>query len=157
MEAPFLIRYTKALRWFALGGVALLASSCATASTERPRAIYRLIWTATRSADQSSLVSVSTQIAANQSTKVRTDSTQAMESKPAFPLFTAELSRTRAAGVFELVTRASLREASRNKKGKLKIHKRNIGALVPIKPGEPAQLISEASDPVHLEVRLERQ
>ena len=156
MEAPFFVRCANALRWFALGSVALLASSCATASAECPRAIYRLVWTATRSADQSPLASVSTRIAANQSTRVRTDSIQATESKPAFPLFTAELSRTRTPGVFELVTRTSLREASRNKKGKLKIRKRNIGALVPIKPGEPAQLISEASDPVRLEVRLER-
>ncbi len=143
-------------RWLTLGCVVLLCS-CATAPAARSRVVYRLVWTATRASDHSSLVSVSTKVAPGQAARVRTDSTRATEEKPAFPQFAARLSRTKNPGVYELVTRASLQEASRNRKGKLRFNKRNIGALVPIRPGQPPQLISSASDPIRLEVHLERQ
>ena len=66
------------------------------------------------------------------------------------------MNRTRQPGVFELVTRVSVREAIRNKKGKLKFSKRFIGALVSARPGE-TQVVSAEGDPIQVEARLERQ
>ena len=87
---------------------------------------------------------------------LHTDSIRPTEDKPAFTSFTARLSTTKTPGVLQLVTRADLRESIRNKKGKLRVSKRNIGALLPIRPGE-VQLTSLPTDPVQLEVRLERE
>ncbi len=52
------------------------------------------------------------------------------------------------------MTHVSVLEAERNKKGKLKVHKRFIGALLPIRPGETL-LVSGPADPITVEVRLE--
>ena len=50
--------------------------------------------------------------------------------------------------------RVSVREAIRNKKGKLKVNNRFIGALVPTRLGEN-QTVSVEGDPIHVEARLE--
>ena len=42
----------------------------------------------------------------------------------------------------------------RNKKGKLKVTKRFIGALVPTRVGE-SQIVSVEGDPIRVEARLE--
>ena len=149
------IRWLSLRRWLVLA-LAVMLTACATAPSPRPRAAYRVIWTATRASDHAALISASVRVRAGGSATVRTDSKRPTEDRPAFPAFTVRLTATKTPGVLQLVTRASLREAARNKKGKLKFSKRNIGSLVPIRPGE-TQLISPASDPVHLEVRLERE
>ena len=155
MALPPSIRSLSSPRWLVLG-LAVMLSACAAPPSARPGAAYRVVWNATRASDHAAMFSTSVRVVAGGTATVRTDSTRPLEDRPAFPSFTARLTRTKTPGVLQLVTRASLREAARNKKGKLKFSKRNIGSLVPIRPGE-TQFISSPSDPVHLEVRLERE
>ena len=136
-------------------GCVVALSSCATAPPPT-RADYRLVWTATRLSDHAPLIKTSMSVAVGRPSSLRTDSARPTEDKPAFTSFTARLSTTKAPDVLQLVTRADLRESIRNKKGKLRVSKRNIGALLPIRPGE-TQLASLPTDPVQLEVRLERE
>ena len=154
--ALFLSICRTALPRLLAAGCALAVSACASRPASGQRAAYRVVWTATRTSDHAALVSASTTVSAGDAVTVRTDSRHPSEDRPAFPSFTARLSRTKTPGVLQLVSRASLLEAARNKKGKLKVSKRNIGSLVPIRVGE-TQLISLPGDPVHLEVRLERE
>ena len=156
MAVPFDIRAARkaAPRLLVCAALALLPA-CADHPHPAARAEYRLDWTATRVADHAPLVSVAMDLPFPGAAAIRTDSVQPQEARPAFPRFSASLSPTHTQGTLELVARASLREIHRNKKGKLRKTKRNIGALIPIRPGE-TQTLSAASDPVHLEVRLER-
>ena len=89
------------------------------------------------------------------SATVHTSSRHPAENTPAFPGFTVRLHGTRTPGVVQLVSRVSLLETVRNKKGKLKVTKRNIGALLPMRAGE-TQPTNMPGDPVDLTVRLER-
>ena len=156
MAAFFLVRRVSAALLFALGCL-MAFSSCATApSPGRSRAVYRVVWTATRTSDHTPLTSFSLRLAAGGSAIVKTHAAPPTEDKPAFIRFSAHFNPTRTPGTLQLVTRVDLREAARNKKGKLKVTKRNIGALLPIRAGE-TQLTSLPSDPIHLEVRLERE
>lgn len=77
------------------------------------------------------------------------------EDTPAVTDYSATLVNTRTPGEFQLVTKVALREANRNKKGKLKRSQRNEGALLPIRVGE-TQNASASTDPVQIEVHLER-
>ena len=153
--ASFSSIYRKMIRRALVAGCVLAVSACASERAPSSRATYRVVWTATRTSDHAALISASVAVGAGGSATVRTGAKHPTEDRPALPSFTARLSRARRSGVLELVSRADLLEAARNKKGKLKVSKRNIGSLVPIRAGE-TQLISLPGDPVHLEVRLER-
>ena len=136
--------------------VVLLAVGCAgPAPTPANAAPYRVVWHAKRAADNTPLVAVTSPVLrVGGSATVRTDSQTPGENRPAFPEFTARLSPTNQPGRVELVTRASLHEVARNKKGKLKKSKRYIGALLPIRPGETLG-VNGPGDPIVVEVRLE--
>ena len=101
------------------------------------------------------LVSVSVPVSLGGQGKVETASKTPTENQPALQEFIARLKRLKQPGVYELVTRATVREAIRNKKGKLRVNKRYLGALVPTRLGE-TQVVSADGDPIHLEARLER-
>ena len=118
-------------------------------------AAYRVEWSASRAANGAALRSASTVVRAGQKREARTDSTRPEEDKPAFPNFTVALAPARKDGVHELYVRVGLQEVSRTRKGKLRRKKRNIGALIPIRVGETQQ-ISSSSDPIRVDVRLER-
>ena len=140
-----------------LAAVALmLISACASSpGAVSPRGLYRVTWNATRASDHAPLATASALVAPGRSTTVRTDSRRPAENTPAFPSFTVRLYGTKTADVLQLVSRASLLEATRNKKGKLKITKRNIGALLPMHVGETFPT-NTPGDPVDLTVHLER-
>ena len=151
---------TSAMRVFlpALLPLVLAAAGCAGPAAQTPAggASYRVVWTVRRAADNASLagvVSPPVRVGGGE-LRVRTDSQRAEENRPAFPEFLARLSPTTQRGVIELVTRASVLEADRNKKGKLKVHKRFIGGLLPIRPGETLG-VSGPADPLTVQVRLE--
>ncbi len=140
--------------------VAAIATALVSACASGPgpgstRGVYRVTWTATRASDHVPLATVSALVAPGGSVTIRTRSRHPSENEPAFTGFTARLHKTRTIGVLELVSRASLLEAARNKKGKLKVTKRNIGALLPMRAGE-TQPTNTPGDPVELSVRLER-
>ena len=142
---------------FVLLAFALLAAGCAGPGARAPAdgASYRVVWNARRAADNAPLAGVvSPPVRVGREIAVRTDSQRAKEDRPAFPEFRARLTATDQRGVVELVTRASVLEATRNRKGKLKVHKRFIGALLPIRPGETLG-VSGPGDPIVVEVRLE--
>ena len=137
-----------------LTGFALPGCVGQTPAPSRANA-YLVTFTATRTVDHTPLVSATVPVTLGGEGNVKTASRSPAENQPALPDFLVRLNRTRQAGVYELVTRASVRELARNKKGKLKGSKRYIGALVPTRLGE-TQVVSTDSDPVHLEARLER-
>ena len=118
---------------------------------------YRVIWNVRRAADNIPLAGVTSpplRVGAGE-LRVRTDSREPAENRPAFPEFLARLSTTRSdRRSVELVTRVSLREQFLTKKGKRKVSKRFIGALLPIRPGETLG-VSGPGDPVAVTVRLE--
>jgi hypothetical protein len=122
---------------------------------ERRAAPYRVLWNISMTADNAPLFSASAAAAPGRPSVTRTDSTVPVEGKPALPLLTATLSPTDRPDQFEMTILVSVREAIRNKKGKLKFSKRNIGALVPIQLGE-TQWVSSSADPIRVEVRIER-
>lgn len=145
----FLLSAGWLLAWFALPG-------CAGPTQTATRAnAYVVILSATRTADHAPIVSASVPVTLGGEGSVKTRSKSPAETRPALPEFLVRLKRTRQAGVYELVTRASVRELLRNKKGKLKGSKRYIGALTPTRIGE-TQVVSTDSDPIHVEARLER-
>lgn len=122
---------------------------------QRGHLSYRIVWNVTRAADNASLLAASAPAEVNRTSTLRTDLTTPEENRPALPLLTASFSPIAArAGFFELKVLASVREVARNKKGKLKRSKRNIGALLPIRLGEN-QVASAEGDPLRLEVRVE--
>ena len=134
----------------------LFAAGCAGPTVAPANAArYRVVWIAKRAADNTPLVGVTSPVVrVDGSVTVRTDSQKEAENRPAFPVFVARLSRSNRAGLVELVTRASLREVTLGKKGKLKRSKRYIGGLLPIRPGETLG-VNGPGDPVVLSVRLE--
>ena len=127
--------------------VLLLAAGCAGPAAKTPvsRETYRAVWSVRRAADNTPLASVT-------SPPVRVG---AEENRPAFPEFLARLSPIRRSAQIELVTRVAVLEATRNKKGKLKIRKRFIGGLLPIRPGEKLG-VNGPGDPMVVEVELVR-
>ena len=135
--------------------IALISACASGPGVETPSALYHVTWTATRASDHVSLATASAIIAPGHAATVYTKSRHPAENAPAFPSFTARLSGTRVPGVLQLVSRVSLLEASRNKKGRLKVTKRNIGALLPMRAGETLPT-NAPGDPVELIVRLER-
>lgn len=139
--------------------VLLFAAGCAGPAAKTPvsRETYRAVWTVRRAADNTSLAGVtSPPVRVNGGElRVRTDSQRAEENRPAFPEFLAKLSSIRRSTQIELVTRVVVFEATRNKKGKLKVHKRFIGGLLPIRPGEKLG-VSGPGDPIAVEVELVR-
>ena len=118
------------------------------------RGEFRVLFTVTRLKDHGLLASVSLPLRLGQKAVTRTDSRAATEEKTALPEFAATLTATRTPGLYQLVTKIAIREAARNKKGKLKVSKRNQGALLPIRPGVP-EAASPDGDPVQVEVKLE--
>ena len=137
----------------------LSAAGCAGPSAT-PRAnapAYRVVWHARRAADKlplAGVVSPPVRVGAGE-VRVRTDQREPSENRPAFPEFRARLEPMRGGhGLVELVTRASVREEYRTKKGKRKVSKRYIGALLPIRPGETLG-VNGPGDPVTVEVRIE--
>ncbi len=155
MAASLTVHRTILPLLFALACSAAL-SSCATAPANRSGVVYRVMWTATRTSDHAPLASFPLRVPAGSSATAHPRFSPPTETSPAFTQFSAHFNASRNPGVLQLVTKVDLREAARNKKGKLKVSRRNIGALLPIRPGE-TQLTSLPSDPVHLEVRVERE
>lgn len=137
--------------------IALTLTGCAGRSPDAARgpAAYVVRLTATRSADHAEIVSAAVPVALGGNGSAKTRSKKPEENQPAVPEFVVRLQRGKQPGVYELVTRAAVREASRNKKGKLKVNQRYVGALVPTRLGE-TQVVSPEADPVHVEARLER-
>ena len=125
------------------------------ASAPVPRTGYEVHFSATRLKDKSSLLSVTVPASLGRRSTVRTSSKAATEDAPALTQFTVLLSRTGTPGTFQLVTKVAIREAARNKKGKLKVAKRNQGSLLPVRLGEE-QVASSANDPIQIAVRVER-
>ncbi len=139
--------------------VLLLAAGCAHPDAKGPTSgqTYRAVWTVRRAADNKPLAGVTSppvRVGGGE-LRVRTDSQRAEDNRPAFPEFLARLSPIRRSAQIELVTRVTVLDAVRNKKGKLKVHKRFIGALLPIRPGEKLG-VSGPGDPVVVEVELVR-
>lgn len=152
------------LRWPLILLGCLLLANCAQpprrneqgyAPALTPRSGYEVRFTVTRLKDHSPILAMTVPLTLGQRAVVRTSSKVAKEDTPALPEFAAQLSRTKTAGVFQLVTKVAIREASRNKKGKLKITKRNEGALLPLRLGEE-NLASPAGDPIQINVRVDR-
>ena len=139
--------------------VLLLAVGCAGPDPRIPvsRETYRAVWIVRRAADNTSLAGVTSPPihVGGGELRVRTDSQRAEENRPAFPEFLAKLSPIRQSTQIELVTRVAVLEASRNKKGKRKVHNRFIGGLLPIRPGEKLG-VSGPGDPITVEVELIR-
>ncbi len=131
---------------------ALLLTGCA-AQTPGPNG-YTVVFAVTRSTDHAAIAAVSLPIGPRSEGKVRIHGNAPGENQPVASEFLARLNRTRQPGVYELVTRVGVREAIRNKKGKLKVNNRFIGALVPTRVGEN-QTVSAEGDPIHVEARLE--
>ena len=137
---------------------AMVLTGCAAqapAPVRGPNA-YTVVFSVTRSSDHAAIATVSLPVGLGSEAKLTKRTTAPGENQPVAPGFLVRLNRTRQPGVFELVTRVSVREAIRNKKGKLKFSKRFIGALVPTRPGE-TQVVSVEGDPIHVEARLEHQ
>ncbi len=137
---------------------ALVLTGCAgqTPSPTRGANAYTVVFAVTRTADHAGLGSISLPVSPGHEAKAKTSAKVPGENQPVVREFLARLNRTRQPGVYELVTRVSVREAIRNKKGKLKVNDRFIGALVPTSLGEN-QIVSAEGDPIHVEARLERQ
>lgn len=138
----------------AAGGCAPQAAAPETrgAAASRPR--YEVHFTAVRAKDHSPLASVSIPLRLGVKGTVSTGQRRATEDKPALPSFAATLTTTRTPGLYQLVTKIAIREAARNKKGKLKTSKRNQGALLPIRPGA-TEVASPDGDPIEVNVRVD--
>ncbi len=138
--------------------VLLLAGGCAGPASKTPvsRESYRAVWTVRRAAGNATLAGVTSPPVrvGGGPLRVRTDSQRPEENRPAFPEFVARLSPMPRSTQIELVTSVAVLEAVRNKKGKLKVHKRFIGGLLPIRPGEKLG-VSGPGDPILVEVELE--
>ena len=137
--------------------VLLLAAGCSHPADDSPTngRVYRAVWTVRRADNNQHLIGVTSppvRVGGGE-LRVKTASQRAEEDRPAFPEFLARLSPMRRSTQIELVTRVTVLEARRNKKGKLKVHKRFIGALLPIRPGEKLG-VSGPGDPLAVEVEL---
>ncbi len=139
--------------------VLMLAAGCARPAAQGPTSgqTYRAVWTVRNAADNKLLAGVTSppvRVGGGE-LRVRTESQRAGDNRPAFPEFLARLSPIRRSTQIELVTRVTVLDAVRNKKGKLKVHKRFIGALLPIRPGEKLG-VNGPGDPITVEVELVR-
>ena len=137
--------------------VLLLAAGCAHPTVDSPTTgrAYRAVWTVRRADNNQHLIGVTSppvRVGGGE-LRVRTDSQRATEDRPAFPEFLVRLSPMRRSTQIEVVTRVTVLEARRTKKGKLKVHKRFIGALLPMRPGETLG-VSGPGDPIAVEVEL---
>ena len=136
--------------------LSLFAAGCAGPTAPANAPSYRVTWKARRASDNVPLASVTSppvRVGAGE-VRVPTDSREPAENRPAFPEFRARLSPLRGGRQVELVTRASVREEFHTKKGKRKVSKRFIGALLPIRPGETLG-VNGPGDPVVIDVRIE--
>ena len=137
--------------------VLLLTAGCSHPAVDSPTTgqVYRAVWTVRDAANNQHLIGVTSppvRVGGGE-LRVRTDSQRATEERPAFPEFLARLTPMRRSTQIEVVTRVTVLEARRNKKGKLKVHKRFIGALLPMRPGEKLG-VSGPGDPIAVEVEL---
>lgn len=155
--APHILSRRPWRRLFLLGLAATVLTGCA-GHADRPArgaAAYVVSFAATRTADHAPIATASVPVVLGSEGKVKAARKRPAENEPVLTEFLVRLNRTRQSRVYELVTRVTAREAIRNKKGKLKVNTRYLGALVPARPGE-TQVVCAESDPIHLEVRLER-
>ena len=138
--------------------VLLLAAGCAHPAVNSPTTgqVHRVTWTVRRAADNRLSAGVTSPPVrvGGKELRVKTDSQRPDVDRPAFPEFLARLSPIRRSTEIGLVTRVTVLEAHRNKKGKLKVNKRFIGALLPIRPGEKLG-VSGPGDPFAVEVELD--
>ncbi|MBE7211492.1 MAG: hypothetical protein INR65_10785 [Gluconacetobacter diazotrophicus] len=138
--------------------VLLLAAGCSSHPSVNAPTVgraYRVTWTVRRAADNQSLAGVASppvRVGGGE-LRVRTGSQRAAENRPAFPEFLVKLSPMRRSTQIELKTRVTVLEARRTKKGKLKVSKRYIGALLPMRPGEKLG-VNGPGDPLAVEVEL---
>ena len=139
---------------FAFGGCAREATGKQPGPSETARRTYQVHFAVYRSQDHAALAAVTIPVHLGQSANVRTDSRVALESRAALPEFAATLTATNTPGRYQIVTKVAIREAARNKKGKLKISKRNQGALLPLRLGT-TENASPDGDPVQIEVRVD--
>ena len=149
------ISLPRAARFCLLAMIALALAACQSQPAVE-RGSYRVTWWASRAQDNAPLTTItSPTFGVNGSVDVRTDSTQPDDDRPAFPRFTAHLSRNALRpGTLELVTRTYVKEVIRTKKGKRKVTKRIIGGLLPIRSGE-TQEFNGPGDPIRVEAHLE--
>ncbi len=134
-----------------------LAVGCASRPSAPANApSHRVTWTVRRASDNAPLANVTSppvRVGGGE-LRVRTDSREPSENRPAFPEFRARLSPNRGdRRLTELVTRVFVREEYHTKKGKRKVSRRIIGALLPMRPGETLG-VNGPGDPVVVEVRL---
>ena len=116
---------------------------------------YEVRFVVTRLKDHGPLATAVLPLAVGRKATVHRRPPAPREENPVVTDYSATLSPIRTPGIFQLVTKVALREANRNKKGKLKFSQRNEGSLLPIRPGE-TQNASASADPVQIEVHLER-
>lgn len=135
--------------------IGLAVAGCAGTPARPLRSGYVAVLNVTRLKDHSALASASLPLALGQKAVRHARVGKPTEDTPVFPTFAATLQTTRTPGVYQVVTRVSIREAARNKKGKLKYSKRDEGALLPVRLGE-TQLASTAADPIQIDIRVER-
>lgn len=141
-------------RCLVLAALLLMGCAAQTPGLVRGPNRFAVVFTVTRSTDHAAIAAVSLPVNLGNEGKVKIDAHAPGEKQPVAPGFLARLNRTRQPGVYELVTRVSVREAIRNKKGKLKVNQRFIGALVATRLGE-TRIVSAEGDPIHVEARLE--
>ena len=148
MRAPF----------FCLVPVLVLAAGCAHPTVNSPTTgqVHRVTWTVRRAAYNRLLAGVTSPPVrvGSKELRVETGQQRADVDRPAFPEFRMKLSPMRRSTQIEVVTHATVLEAHRNKKGKLKVDKRFIGALLPMRPGEKLG-VSGPGDPIAVEVELD--
>ena len=138
--------------------VLLLTAGCASRPAVNAPTVgraYRGTWDVRRAGDNRHFVGAASppvRVGGGE-LRVKTDSQHATVDRPAFPEFLVKLSPIRRSTQIELKTRVTVLEAHRTKKGKLKVNKRYIGALLPMRPGEKLG-VSGPGDPVAVEVEL---
>ncbi len=142
-----------------LAPVLWLTAGCSSHPTVNAPTVgraYRATWTVRRAADNQGLLGVTSPLVrvGGGELRVRTDSRRATEQRPAFPEFLVKFSPMRRSTQIEVKTRVTVLEAHRTKKGKLKVNKRYIGALLPMRPGEKLG-VSGPGDPIAVEVELD--
>ncbi len=147
-------------RWAAVACLLLGVTGLAGCAGQANHAVrgsdaYVVVFSATHPVDHTGILSISVPVELGREARVKATVHTPLENRPALTDFIVRLNRARQPGVYEMVTRVTAREALRNKKGKLKVGKRFLGALVPTRLGE-TQVVSAEGDPIHLEARLEK-
>ena len=125
-----------------------------TGKTPGVHRLYQVHFSVYRLKDHATLASVTLPVRLGERAAVRTDSRVPVEDRPALPEFAATLTATGTRGLYQIVTKIAIWEAARNKKGKLKISKRNQGTLLPIRLGT-AENASPDGDPIQVEVTVD--